>query len=437
MEPKAKKRSTPSKKSKSKPSPKTTSRPTSTKKTSTFPKPVFVLAGEHSGDLLGSDLLKELKKKEPSVRLFGIGGEEMISQGLESMESLENLSVIGFSEIVKKYSFLKSLMDRIVSQIQERGTELAILIDYPGFNLRLAEKLQKIGVKVVFYVSPQIWAWKFKRIFFIRKNVDLMLTLFQFEEDLYREYGVNAFFVGHPLPLRIQESLTQEKSLEVSIQKSKDLVIGLLPGSRKQEIHKLLDVLLDTAERIFLHFQKNNSTKNPLFLLPNINSHQENYILQKIQKKTKKVPGLRIHYSFQSSSQVMESSELLILASGTATLEGVYWEKPMIVLYKVSLFTYFLGAFLLRTKNVGLVNILAGKEICRELIQNECTPSLISKEAIAILEDKKYQKKIVDSITNVKKKELSVHNGAKMAAEKIVEFSEQWKEETRKIQNPK
>lgn len=415
MEAKAKKRSTPSKKS--------TDKNPLTKKDS-FQSQVCVIAGEHSGDLLGGDLLREIQKISSSTKFFGIGGEEMISQGLESIESLENLSVIGFSEILKKYGFLKKLMERLVQEILKRKTQFVILIDYPGFNLRLAERLQSHDIKVIFYVSPQIWAWKFKRIFHIRENVNLMLTLFQFEEELYRDYGVNAHFVGHPLPKRIQESLKLENPLPITISKDnrKELIVGLLPGSRKQEIHNLIDILLNSAIVIQNHFLKKKNPQEVVFLIPNINSHQEDYIKEKIAKKLKSKPNLKIYYSFQSSSQVMEVSDVLLLASGTATLEGVYWEKPMVVLYKVSLFTYFLGSLLIRTQNIGLVNILAGKEICRELIQTECRPSLIAEEAIAILEDKKYRKKITDQIIEVKQRELNIPNGARLAAKKIIEY---------------
>jgi len=210
-----------------------------------------VLAGEHSGDLLGGDLLKELKRKSPNLEFFGIGGTEMVQKAnLHTLVDIERLSVIGFWEAVKKYSYLKSLMDMLLEEIERRKCKYAILIDYPGFNLRLAERLRERNIEVIFYVSPQIWAWKFKRIFKIQKNVNLMLTLFQFEEELYREYGVNAFFVGHPLPKRIQESLRKENPLPVNINHKSEIVIALLPGSRSQEIQKLTHILLKSASMI-------------------------------------------------------------------------------------------------------------------------------------------------------------------------------------------
>jgi lipid-A-disaccharide synthase len=401
----------------------TTKKSSPKQKKDLFGSPVFVLAGEHSGDLLGGDLLRELTKLSPGTDFYGIGGEEMKAQGMESLEDLENLSVIGFAEVIKKYSYLKNLMETVVSEILKRESKFVILIDYPGFNLRLAERVKSHNIQVIFYVSPQIWAWKFNRIFHIRKNVDLMLTLFQFEEDMYRDYGVNAYFVGHPLPKRIQKSLKTEKPLAIKKDKnSKEMIVGLLPGSRRQEITKLLDPILESAALIHDHFKKTNHPKKLIFLLPNINPKLEDYIKDKITEFITKYPAVEVHYAFQSSSQVMEASDVLLLASGTATLEGVYWEKPMVVLYKVSLFTYFLGSMLIRTENIGLVNILAGKEICRELIQAECTPELISREAIAILEDPIYKKRITSEVIRVKNRELSETDGAKRASRTIIDY---------------
>lgn len=384
-----------------------------------FGGPVFVLAGEHSGDLLGGELLKEIHKKAPQTQFFGIGGKEMESQGnWSSLEDIENLSVIGFWEALRKYKYLKSLMQRLVQEILSKNCFYAILIDYPGFNLRLAKILHEHGIRVIFYVSPQIWAWKFKRIFHIQKYVDLMITLFRFEEDIYKEYGVNAVYAGHPLQKRLQESIQKEKPLSLTI--NNEIPIGLLPGSRSQEVKKLLPILLNAAKIMDQHFQKNN--QKLIFLVPNINPHLEKYIQKKIQKFQNKNPNLQIYYSFQSSSRVMQISKILLLSSGTATLEGVYWEKPMVILYKVSFITYLIASFFVKTRFIGLVNILAGKEVCRELIQAECKPHLVAQEAIALLENKKYYNHVFNQLKAIKERELSVPNPARLAASKILEF---------------
>ncbi|GBF48770.1 lipid-A-disaccharide synthase [Leptospira ryugenii] len=390
---------------------------------------VLIVTGEHSGDLLGADLMTELSSLHPELSYFGIGGERMISCGFESIEELEKLSVIGFSEAIKKYSFLKKLFYRLLDQVKERNIKFAILIDYPGFNLRLAKELKSLGIPSIFYVSPQIWAWKFKRIYFIKEQIALMLTLFRFEEEIYKQYGVNAKFVGHPITKRIPEKLKKEPNLPSDLpQMGEGHVIGLLPGSRRGEITKLIDPLLASAAELHTHFAKKK--KEIVFLLPNINKALEPLLLAKISELKERSPEIKIHYLWDSSLRVMSASDLLLIASGTATLEGLFFEKPMVILYKVSLFTYLLGSLLIRSKFIGLANILSGTEVCRELTQNEAEPKYIVKEALAILENRKYRNKIIKILQETKERELGLANGAKLAAQEIAKFYESWKNQS-------
>jgi lipid-A-disaccharide synthase len=382
---------------------------------------VLIFTGEHSGDLLGSDLMAELKQLRPELNYYGVGGTSMEAQGFESLEELEKLAVIGFSEAIRKYSFLKKLLFQIVEEAKRRDTKFAILIDYPGFNLRLAKELKAIGIPSIFYVSPQIWAWKFKRIFFIKEHIALMLTLFRFEETIYKEYGVNAKFVGHPITKRIPEKLKKEPPLPSDLpQVGEGFVIGLLPGSRTGEIGKLLGPILGTAKLLHEHYR--SSKKEIVFLLPNINKGREPFILSKIEELKKEVPDIKIHYLWDSSLRVMSASDILLIASGTATLEGLFFEKPMVILYKVSLFTYLIGSLLIKSKFIGLANILSGTEVCREITQNEAKPKYIIKEALEILENRKYRNKIIKILQETKERELGSLNGARLAAKEISHF---------------
>jgi lipid-A-disaccharide synthase len=382
---------------------------------------VLIVTGEHSGDLLGGDLLTELKNLQPDLNYFGVGGTSMIAHGFESLEELEKLAVIGFSEAIRKYSFLKKLLFQIVEETKARDTKFAILIDYPGFNLRLARELKAIGIPSIFYVSPQIWAWKFKRIFFIKEHISLMLTLFRFEETIYKEYGVNAKFVGHPITKRIPEKLKKEPALPSDLpHEGEGLVVGLLPGSRKGEISKLLKPILGTAKLMHEHFH--TSKKDIVFLLPNINKGQESFIISEVEALKKEVPEIKIHYLWDSSLRVMSASDLLLIASGTATLEGLFFEKPMVILYKVSLLTYIIGSLLIKSKFIGLANILSGTEVCREVTQNEAKPKYIFQEAKEILENKKYRNKIIKILQDTKERELGSLNGARLAAKEVSHF---------------
>nr|WP_243393419.1 lipid-A-disaccharide synthase [Leptospira perolatii] len=381
-------------------------------------QPVFlVLAGEHSGDLLGAELIRELKKTNPDFQFFGVGGPRMIEEGFDSIENMEELSVIGFTAILFKYRFLKALMERLVQTAVLRSCTHAILVDYPGFNLRLAARLKALGIKVIFYVSPQLWAWKFDRIYTVQKNVDLMLVLFPFEKDLYDQYGVKSVYVGHPIAMRIREKLKKEAVIAPGEEKSTNqFIVTLMPGSRSSEIRRVLGILLETAK--LLHTDLEAEKKKIKFYLPNINVKEEEYILTKISEIEAVQPGLKIEYYFDRSLRAIEASDLVLVTSGTATLEVVYFEKPMVILYKVSFLTYLIGSRLIRTPFIGLVNILSGKETCRELIQAECTPEEAREESLNILKNKRYRNQMIEEIQAVKSS-LGEENSSRNAAKAI------------------
>lgn len=383
---------------------------------------ILMLAGEHSGDLLGGELIRELKKNFPDLETFGVGGERMIEEGFTSIESMEELSIIGFSAILFKYRFLKSLIGRLIHLAVEKNCSHAILIDYPGFNLHLAQELKKlgIGITVIFYVSPQLWAWKFDRIYTIRNNIDLMLVLFPFEKQIYDRYGVPCEFVGHPLAVRLREKIRKEAVIPESENKTQfHFTITLMPGSRSGEIRRILNDLLQSACQLSNHYENDN--KKIRFLLPNINQKEEVFILEKIELAKSKFPNLTIEYLFDRSLRAIEASDLVLVASGTATLEVAYFEKPMVILYKVSMFTYIIGSLFIQTPHIGLVNILSGQEICRELIQAECSPNNIVEETLALLENKRYRNKTIEDVRKVKDA-LGSENSSRYASREITKL---------------
>lgn len=379
-----------------------------------------MLAGEHSGDLLGGELIRELKKNFPDLKTFGVGGEKMIEEGFSSIESMEELSIIGFSAILFKYRFLKALIGRLLDEAVSRNCTHAILIDYPGFNLRLAKELKKLGITVIFYVSPQLWAWKFNRIYGIRETIDLMLVLFPFEKEIYDQYGVPCEFVGHPLAIRLREKIRKEALLAEPEEKvHHHATITLMPGSRSGEIRRILSDLLETAGKLCEHYE--SEKKKIRFLLPNINQKEELYILEQIELSKTKYPNLKIEYLFDRSLRAIDASDLVLVTSGTATLEVAYFEKPMVILYKVSMFTYVIGSLFIKTPYIGLVNILSGKEICKEMVQAECTPVHIVEESLNLLENKKYRNKAIEDIRKVKES-LGSENSSKHAAREITKL---------------
>ncbi len=346
-----------------------------------------MVAGEHSGDFLGLRLMQSLKQ-HGFTRFIGTGGNQMEREGLELIYHVDEMAVMGFTEGLLAYRRLKKMAQNIVDICEKRKVKLAVLIDYPGFNIRLAGMLKKHGIVCVQVVSPQIWAWKFGRIHTIKKNIDMVLTLFEFEAELYREYGTEAHWIGHPWVTAIPDNLKKDKP----IPHSDGITVGLLPGSREGEIRRLLRIQLDAAKLI------SEKLGNVRFLVPGINEKMNDFIKETIIQ----YPDLNAEFFEGRSLRVMQASDLVILASGTATMEASYLLKPMIIVYKVGILNFLLGGLLLRTRFIGMPNILARRQVALELIQSEVTAENIAAEALRILENDTVRQSIVSELRYVK-----------------------------------
>lgn len=359
----------------------------------------LVIAGEHSGDELGAAVVRALQS-EIKLTLCGTGGPALASVGVELFETVESMAVIGFTEGLRNYFRLKKLAQRLADEAVRRQVDVALLVDYPGFNLYLAGLLHASGIKVVQIVSPQLWAWRYGRMKKIQKNVDLMLTLFRFEKEMYDRAGVRCTFIGHPLV----GSLTRRLKQGAPVKKGKQKIVGLLPGSRKSEIVRLLDPMLQSARLIKKH-------KHVRFLLPNVNAQMSDYIAGRLRE----YPDLQVEYSWQNSLNVMQASDLLLVASGTATLEAAVLDAPMIILYRVSWLNFLLAGLVVRTKFIGMVNLLARRQVAPEFLQTEVDPEVVSQVSLGMLE------KRVTAYEDVLK-QLGRGNPAEKAARAILEL---------------
>lgn len=371
-----------------------------------YAKPLLVCAGEPSGDLLGGDVLRSLEKLGVKSS-FGTGGESMRRAGCEILMDVESMAVMGFVEALKHYRRLKKLARELVEEAKKRGTDTALLIDYPGFNLKLAGWLKAAGIRVVFLVSPQLWAWHFSRINKIKQNVDLMLVLFEFEKRIYDEAGVPCEWIGHPMIRRVPEQLLREQP--VALKRGK--TIALMPGSRRSEIKGLLPAILGAARIL------KQKLPGLRFLLPNINAEMEAFI----QQEAAAYSDLKIEYLRDRSLRVLEASDLVLVASGTATLETAYFLKPMVIVYRTSWVNIVLASLLMRTRYVGLVNILARRPAALELLQTEVTAENIAREALRILEDDTYRRSLVQELEGVRRA-LGTGNPAEKAARAVSVF---------------
>ncbi len=337
-----------------------------------------MVAGEISGDILGAGLIKELKKRYPNARFEGIGGPLMIKEGFKSHVPMERLSVMGLVEVLGRLFELIGIRRRIKKYFLDNPPDVFIGIDAPDFTLGLEESLRKSGIKTAHYVSPSVWAWRQKRVFKIARAVDLMLTLFPFEARFYKDHNVPVAFVGHPLadmiPLEPSQGKARERlGLMLTPLGASQNIVALLPGSRSGEIHYLGEIFIEAAKLVLA---QNADAK---FLLPYVNSERKEQIEDIIQRLG---PDLPITLIQGQSRDVMAASNVILLASGTATLEAMLLKRPMVVAYRMSAITFFIMKRLMKAPYISLPNLLANKALVPELIQAQASPNNLAKSLL-------------------------------------------------------
>ena len=336
---------------------------------------LLIVAGENSGENYGASLVHEFKKIQPSLSFFGIGGKRMAEEGVQILFSTEELAVVGGIEILSELPRIKKIFNRITKEIKSRKPKAAVLIDSPDFNLRLAKKLKKINIPVLYYISPTVWAWRKGRLKTIKKTVDKMLLIFPFEEAIYREKGIEASYVGHPLKERVKISLSKEEFFKKYELDSQKKLITLLPGSRKSELKYHLPVLMRAVEQIKKDYKAQ-------FVLVLAESLDKDFVLRSISPSFEDFKILT-----KDGYEAMAFSDVVLSACGTANLEAALLEAPLISFYRISPLTYFLGVKLVKIKSYSIVNILAGKKIIPELIERRFTARNIFEEVKKIFEE--------------------------------------------------
>ncbi|HXF91885.1 MAG TPA: lipid-A-disaccharide synthase [Nitrospiraceae bacterium] len=337
---------------------------------------ILIITGEASGDLHGANLARALKALDPGLSIVGIGGASMRAAGVELVPGVPPLDIIGLIGP----SAVAVLLRRILAVRRMLRTELfdlVVLIDNPGLNLHFARVAKAAKRRVLYYIAPQIWAWRPRRINWIRRRVDHVVVILPFEEPLYRRAGIRCTFVGHPLLDAVTPALDQAELRKRFGVDRAETVIGLLPGSREGEVRSLLPVMLETARRL--------ASERPgvEFLLAQASSIQDNLI----QELLADAP-VTVRVQRDLANEVMAASDLLFVASGTATLQAAVVGAPMILLYRVPWLTYWIARAVIRVDCIGLVNLVAGRKIVTELIQQEATPERLHREAVRLLTDR-------------------------------------------------
>lgn len=356
-------------------------------------KKILLVAGEVSGDLHGSRLVEAIQSIDPEIQFFGVGGEGLKRVGMKLLYPSQSLSVVGITEVLLKLRPILRALRGLKKSLDRERPDLIILVDFPDFNLRLAKIAHRRGIPILYYVSPQVWAWRPKRIKLIARLVKKMIVLFPFEVPLYEAAGVDVEWVGHPLLDTVRPALSKEKAFQQLGLDPKRRTIGLLPGSRMHEVERLLPPLLASADVLQREIP---GLQFVVPLAPGIPKTILSPWMKNISVPVIVVEGF--------TYDAMNLSDLLIVASGTATLEGAILGKPMVIIYKVSLLSYWIARALIRVDHIGLVNLVAEKEIAPELIQRDVNPRRIADEAFRILRDPLLSRKMVESMGEVRQK---------------------------------
>lgn len=374
---------------------------------------IIIIAGEPSADMHGATLAKALKTHAPEIEISGIGSKKMRQAGVNIFADLSPYAVIGFIEIIKHISIFKNIFELTLQKIKNLQPQAVILIDFPGFNLRLARRIKKDfpHTKVIYYISPQVWAWGKKRIGLIKKVVDKMIVVFEFEKQLYQANGIDAEFVGHPLLEKVKCKAKKDEILTKLKFMPQDRIIALLPGSRQGEVKKILPVMLKSAGRFLA---KMPDTKFMLLRAANIKEDLIGNILRKY-------PDLNITVYDKNRYDALGICSFAWVCSGTATLETAILAIPMLIVYKTSLFTWFISKILIKLPYIGLVNVVAGEKIVSEFVQYEATPKNIVKCTLEFfLKSKKAQDDFRQKLNMVREK-LGTDDANEKAAEVILE----------------
>jgi lipid-A-disaccharide synthase len=342
-----------------------------------LPRRIMMIAGEASGDLHGSGVVRELMRRDPQADVFGIGGARMRNEGMDVVVDISSLSFMGFAEVLKNLANVRRVGKAMERLLVSRRPDVVVLIDYPGFNLRFARKAKARSIPVLYYISPQVWAWHRGRVKKMKRSVDRMKVVFPFEVDMYRDEGIDVEFVGHPIVERIGSRATRREFFEAHGFRPDKRLLGLLPGSRLQEIEHILPVMARAAEELVRRFD----IQAAVGVAPNLG-----------------VRAVRSHLPPETSlicvehgtHDLMCHADAVIVTSGTATLETGWFGTPMVIVYRTSPITFAIGKMLVDVPHIGLVNIVAGRKIVPELLQNEMTEENICAAIGRILSEASY-----------------------------------------------
>jgi lipid-A-disaccharide synthase len=374
-------------------------------------KRILIVAGEASGDLHGASLVRAARKLDPGLHFFGIGGPRMREAGVETLVDSSEMAVVGLVEVIAHFGVISRAYMKLKRIILSDPPDLLILIDYPDFNLRIARLAKRAGVRVLYYISPQVWAWRVGRVKKIGRLVDRMAVVFPFEVPFYEKEGVPVTFVGHPLVDAVRPSLPRFEARQLFGLDPGRRTVGLFPGSRKHEIERLLPVILESAKVLKERFP------DLQFILPLASSLSAADIAPYLAASS-----LAVKVVQEMGYDVMQVCDAIITVSGTVTLEIALMEVPMVIIYRVSPLTYEIGIRLVKVDHMGICNIVAGERVVPELLQHEAEPGRIADEIGRFLTDHDYARQVRTKLAGVREK-LGSGGGSTRVAELVIDMA--------------
>ncbi len=375
-------------------------------------KPLKILfsAGESSGDQHAANMFLEMQKLQPDIIGLGMGGAKMAQTGIDIRYDSANIAVIGVVEVIKHYAEIRRALTLMQQLVASERPDLLVCVDYKEFNFKLARYAKQLGIKVLFYVSPQVWAWRPGRVKAYGKVIDMMAVIFPFETAYYEAEKVPVRYVGHPSVDKVHAQYSKDEDLSLfGLEKNKPIV-GLLPGSRGNEIRRMLPVMLAAAEKLQL------SLPGCQFMLPQADSISDALLDEYISQTSLNITVIK-----NQPYDVIQCCDVVMTTSGTATLEIALLTVPMVIAYKLAPLTYILGRWLVNTPFIGLPNIVLGKSIIKELIQQDASAAKLCAEVLKILTDKAYAEQMRENLSLVKQ-QLGQGGGSKNMAQLALEM---------------
>lgn len=360
-----------------------------------------IVAGEASGDLHASEVIRELKKVDPELQTFGIGGDLLSREGMLLLHHASEMGIVGLFNVIRHLPMFRRAYRELVAKIEKERPDAVLLIDFPDFNLRVARKSKELGLPVIYYISPQLWAWRRGRIRDIARYVDQMIVIFPFEEEMYRKHGVPVVYVGHPL-------IEQLAGVKKPVRNRDPLRIALMPGSRRMEIATLLPAMLDAVQIL----RRERAVEAYVIQAPTI-SHDE---LESIMRRE----GIEVPILPHDRGEGVAAADIALSSSGTATLESAVLGTPVVVMYRLSRATYMIARKLVQLPHFSLVNIVAGQEVVPELIQSEVNGERIAAEVRKLLEPARFAE-VTAQLAEIRRK-LGAPGASQRAAGEILKM---------------